>query len=127
MRDSHRRRRSKPPPGERSAARRSDPAESTGSTEDDPVRRDVVDRLEGYFALAADGPPAHGALVGDAAVYDGEGAPSAFDDDSLEAWHRAMDAEEVWLCEHRRAVEGALSVLEDEWPRSVAAVREHVL
>jgi hypothetical protein len=47
--------------------------------------------------------------------------------DSVEEWTLEMDREEAWIRERESAVQHALVALEDEWPETVAAVREHVL
>lgn len=38
-----------------------------------------------------------------------------------------MDKEEEWLVANEEDVRAALHALEPEWPRTVAAVRSHVL
>ncbi|MXV61645.1 hypothetical protein GS429_06120 [Natronorubrum sp. JWXQ-INN-674] len=91
------------------------------------VEETVLERLERYFIVSstkcADCDDLHGTVT-----IDGESYTAAdFGIESLEEWSLEMDAEEDWMRANRETVRAALPRLEDDWPRSVAAVRQHVL
>ncbi|MFW6382939.1 MAG: hypothetical protein ACOCZD_02755, partial [Haloferacaceae archaeon] len=91
------------------------------------VEADVHDRLERYFVLASTRCSNCGDMHGVVTV-DGETYTAAdFGIETEAEWRRRLDEEEAWIRENRRAVEPALRLLERDWPRSVAAVRTHVL
>lgn len=91
------------------------------------VDEGVIERLERYFIVSSTKCSNCEEIHGTVTV-DGESYTAAdFGIETIEEWDLEMDKEETWLRENREAVEDALALLEDDWPRSVAAVREHVL
>ena len=103
--------------------------ESEGVTLEDAVDVDeaLKERVERYLIVAsvkcAECDNLHGTVTVDGDEY----TAADFGIESVDEWEREMDNEERWMRENRREVEAALAVLEDDWPRSVAAVRNHVL
>ncbi|WP_207587248.1 hypothetical protein [Halomontanus rarus] len=91
------------------------------------VDEDVLERLERYFIVSstkcADCDELHGAVTVDGDSY----TAADFGIESLEEWELEMDKEECWMAENRDVLEPALSSLEDDWPRSVSAVRRRLL
>jgi len=87
----------------------------------------VRERLERYFVVSsircAECGDLHGTVTVDGETYTADD----FGIDSVEEWTLEMDSEEAWIRERESAVQHALVALEDEWPETVAAVREHVL
>ena len=103
--------------------------ESEGVTLEEAVDVDEAlrERVERYFIVAsvkcAECEKLHGTVTVDGDEY----TAADFGIESLDEWELEMDKEERWMRENRREVKAALAVLEDEWPRSVSAVRTHVL
>lgn len=91
------------------------------------VDEGVLERLERYFIVSstkcADCDELHGTVTVDGDSY----TAADFGIESREEWELEMDTEERWMAENRDVLEPALSSLEDDWPRSVAAVRRRLL
>lgn len=91
------------------------------------VDDDVLERLERYFIVSStkcsDCDELHGTVTVDGDSY----TAADFGIESLEEWELEMDKEESWMVDNRAVLEPALSSLEDDWPRSVAAVRRRML
>ncbi len=91
------------------------------------VDESVVERLERYFVVSstkcAECDELHGTVTVDGDRYSAED----FGIESLEEWELEMDEEEDWMREHRRDIAAALPLLEDDWTRSVTAVRTRFL
>lgn len=91
------------------------------------VEEAVVERLERYFIVSstrcANCGDLHGTVTVDGTTY----TAADFDIGSIEEWHEEMDDAETWMRAEEETVRAALALLEDEWPRSVRAVRNHVL
>lgn len=102
---------------------------SSGIAPEDAVDVDeeVRERVERYFVVAsvkcANCDELHGTVTVDGEEY----TAADFGIDDLEAWRLEMDKEEEWIGEHSRQVQAVLPRLEDEWPESVRALRNHVL
>lgn len=91
------------------------------------ARQGVHDRLERYFVVSSTKCVECSGLHATVTI-DGESHTAAdFGIESVDEWEREMAAEEAWIRENRTEVEAALDSLEDDWPQTVAAVREHVL
>jgi hypothetical protein len=90
---------------------------------DDAVR----ERVERYFVVSslrcADCGELHTTVTVDGESYTADD----FGIDSVEEWELELDKEEAWLRENERAVRAATLELDDEWPQTARAVREHVL
>jgi len=91
------------------------------------VDASVRERVERYLIVAslrcADCGDIHGSVTVDGTEY----TAADFGIDSVDEWELELDKEAEWMREHRDDVTAALASLADEWPRSVAAVRETVL
>ncbi|SFS46079.1 hypothetical protein [Halostagnicola kamekurae] len=87
----------------------------------------VAKRLERYFIIASTRCSNCGDVHSTVTV-DGDAYTAAdFGIDSQAEWSETLDEEEAWMRANPAAVEAALGALEDDWPHSVAAVRNHVL
>ena len=89
---------------------------------DDAVR----ERVERYFVVSSvkcsNCDEIHGTVT-----FDGEGYTAEdFGIETVEEWEREMEKEEDWIRDNREEVEAVLPFLEEEWPRTVEAVRTHV-
>lgn len=91
------------------------------------VAEDVYDRVERYFVLASTRCANCGDMHGVVTVDGREYTAADFGIATEEEWTEKLDEEEAWMRENREAVEPALRLLERDWPRSVEAVRTHVL
>lgn len=102
---------------------------SDGVALDDELTVDesVKERVERYFVVSSVRCSECGDIHGEVTV--GEEAYTAddFGIESVEDWELEMDKEEEWLAQNEEAVREALPVLEPDWPRTVDAVRTHVL
>lgn len=91
------------------------------------VDEEVYDRVERYFVVASlrcsNCGDMHGVVTVDGETY----TPADFGIASEEEWRRRLDGAEEWMRENREAVVPALRLLERDWPKSVEAVRTHVL
>ncbi len=102
-------------------------SEGEEPTPPDETDDEVVERLERYFVIASTRCSNCGDIHGTVTV-DGETYTAAdFEIESREEWSDRLDEEEAWMQENRTAVEAVLVDLEDDWPHSVAALRNHVL
>lgn len=103
--------------------------ESEGISPEEVVDVDeaIKERVERYFVVSstkcAECDELHGTVTVDEEQYTAED----FGIESLEEWELEMDKEESWMRENRREVETVLPFLEEDWPRSVTALRNHVL
>ncbi|QHS17496.1 hypothetical protein GWK26_10255 [haloarchaeon 3A1-DGR] len=87
----------------------------------------VHDRLERYFVVSTLRCHDCGELHGRVRVGGETYAAADFAIDSLAEWRLEMNKEEAWIRTHRSAVREALGDFEDDWPETVAAVRDRLL
>ncbi|WP_096389559.1 hypothetical protein [Halopenitus persicus] len=87
----------------------------------------VHDRLQRYFVVSTlrchDCGELHERVRADGETY----TAADFAIDSLAEWRLEMDKEEAWIRNNRSAVRNALVDFEDDWPETVAAVRDRFL
>lgn len=102
---------------------------SSGVTADETVDVDdsTLERIERYFIVSAVKCANCDELHTTVAVDGTEYTAADFGIDTLEEWRLEMDKEEEWIAANSREVRALLPRLEDEWPESVRALRNHVL
>lgn len=87
----------------------------------------IEERIERFLIVSsircADCGDIHGSVTVDGETYTAE----AFGIDTIEAWELEMDKEREWIRENESTVAPALQLFEDEWPRTIAAIREAIL
>ena len=89
-----------------------------------PADEEVVEELREYCLIAcvrcSQCGDIHGTVEGEDRIYTADD----FDISSEAEWREKMNEREAWIAENPKAVQRGLIELEDEWPRTVAAIRE---
>ena len=91
------------------------------------IDEETESRVERYFIVSAvkcaNCDELHGTVTHNGKEYTADD----FGIDGLEGWRVEMDKEEEWIQEHAKQVQAVLPQIEDEWPESVRALRNHIL
>lgn len=91
------------------------------------VNEDALERVERYCIVAASKCPDCGGIHPEVEVNGEIYRPEDFGIETPEDWQMEMDKEQDWITENKDTVHRAIVELQDEWPRTTAAIQGRFL